>query len=87
MNLPDASAAFDRAELAGAKVRATCERIGNKLASVSIKECLGRELEPSGGYSIDGVPILVREFPPWKGASLSAGCCSSAASTATSTRL
>ena len=42
----------------------TCERIGSKLGSVSARECRERPLRPSGGFSIDGTPILVAEYPP-----------------------
>jgi protein MpaA len=44
-----------------------CERIAGKLASVSLDECLGRSLHISGGESVLGAPILVREYPPVDG--------------------
>ncbi len=62
----DASIDGDR-WVAEAEVRETCERIGGKLASVSIRECLARGLETSGAQSVEGVPILVREFLPLPG--------------------
>ncbi|ABK42572.1 peptidase M14, carboxypeptidase A [Magnetococcus marinus MC-1] len=42
----------------------TCQRIGNKLGSVSVQDCLSQELRPTGGYSVGGIPILVKEYPP-----------------------
>ncbi|MBF0624284.1 MAG: murein peptide amidase A [Magnetococcales bacterium] len=44
-----------------------CHRIGNKLASVNVQECLDRNLAPSGGQSVEGAPILIREYPPAEG--------------------
>lgn len=43
---------------------ATCQRIGNKLTSVSAERCLASGLEPGAGWSVEGAPILVREFRP-----------------------
>lgn len=45
-------------------VTATCERIGAKLTSVSASECLERPLAASGGLSVEGLPILMAEYPP-----------------------
>lgn len=42
----------------------TCQRIGLKLHSVTAQECLDLGLRPSGGLSVRGTPILIREFPP-----------------------
>jgi len=44
-----------------------CRRIGAKLGSVSYKFCMARDLQPSGGFSVDGAPILIKEYPPLKG--------------------
>jgi len=44
-----------------------CARIGNKLSSVSVQDCLSSGLVPSGHYSVNGVPILVKEYPPLPG--------------------
>lgn len=41
-----------------------CERIGNKLASVSISECKRQGMEASGGVSVKGAPILIKTYPP-----------------------
>lgn len=41
-----------------------CERISGKLASVSYSECEVLDLEPSGFHSVDGFPLLVKEYPP-----------------------
>ncbi len=42
----------------------TCQRIAGKLASVGLSECLDIGLSTSGGASVDGLPVLVREYPP-----------------------
>ena len=52
---------------AAGEVEEVCERIGGKLASVTVGECLERSLEPSGARSVEGAPILLREFPPLPG--------------------
>ena len=49
-------------------VRALCRQIGNKLTSVSVRDCLRAELKPAGAQSVNGEPILVRDFPPRNGA-------------------
>jgi len=41
-----------------------CERIGGKLASVSVNECKHQQMVPSGGVSVNGSPILVKTYPP-----------------------
>ena len=41
-----------------------CNRIANKLASVKLQECLDRELSPSGAYSEQQTPLLIKEYPP-----------------------
>jgi len=41
-----------------------CTRIGNKLGSVSIKDCLQRQLTDSGGRSVQGQALLIKEYPP-----------------------
>ncbi len=48
-------------------VRETCSRIARKLASVGLRECLARGLQASGASSVQGTPILVREFAPLAG--------------------
>lgn len=45
----------------------TCELIGNKLGSVSREDCLSHRLSPSGGVSVNGIPILSKEYPPMPG--------------------
>ncbi len=45
----------------------TCERIGNKLGSVGIEDCLTSGARPTGGHSVQGTPILMREYPPVPG--------------------
>lgn len=44
-----------------------CKRIGTKLGSVSYKECISLNLSPSGGLSVKGSPLLVKEYPPLQG--------------------
>jgi len=41
-----------------------CERIANKLASVGYYECIERKLEITSSYSVNGAPILYKEYPP-----------------------
>ncbi len=48
-------------------VHETCSRIARKLASVGLRECLARGLQPGGAHSVQGTPILVREFAPIAG--------------------
>lgn len=50
-------------ELAASEPQA-CQRISNRLASVSFENCSSANLVPSGCASVDGFPILVREFAP-----------------------
>ncbi len=57
----------DRWLTAETEVAEACERIGDKLASVAVSECLKRGLEPSGARSVEGAPILLREFLPLPG--------------------
>ncbi|MBF0630254.1 MAG: succinylglutamate desuccinylase/aspartoacylase family protein [Magnetococcales bacterium] len=45
----------------------TCELIGNKLGSVSTADCLSHRLMLSGGVSVNGVPIMIKEYPPLPG--------------------
>ena len=42
----------------------TCRLISNKLASVSLEDCLDGGLLLSGGYSVQGTPLLMKEYPP-----------------------
>ena len=39
-----------------------CELIGGRLQSVGAETCLKAGLRPSGGYSVNGLPILWRDF-------------------------
>ncbi len=41
-----------------------CRRIGHKLGSVSVADCLAAGLVATDGYSATGQAILMREFPP-----------------------
>ncbi len=44
-----------------------CTRIGNKLGSVTIKECLERGLGETGARSVNGQAILMKEYAPLSG--------------------
>ncbi|NWF39668.1 murein peptide amidase A [Mariprofundus sp. NF] len=41
-----------------------CKRIGNKLGSVSIRDCLNHNLQESGAQSVTGQAIMLKEYPP-----------------------
>ena len=43
---------------------ALCKKISGKLASVNYKECSVLKMTPTGHTSVDGVPLLVKEYPP-----------------------
>ena len=45
-------------------VRAECQRIGNKLGSVSVQDCLDLNLYATTGRSVKGAPILQKEYAP-----------------------
>ncbi len=45
-------------------VKDECERIANKLASISLNDCLGSDLQQTRGYSSTGSPILFKDYPP-----------------------
>jgi len=46
------------------EVTRACEKISDKLASVSYEECKKLRLQPSGHRSVEGFPLLVKEYPP-----------------------
>jgi len=41
-----------------------CKPISDKLSSVGMKECQRRNLSPSSGASVNGLPILIKEYAP-----------------------
>ncbi len=47
-------------------VKKQCNRIGNKLGSVSVDDCLSIKLSVTDGQSFEGAPILIKEYPPLK---------------------
>jgi len=49
-----------------ATVDAVCKKISDKLASVSFEECSVLEMTASGHSSVNGVPLLIKEYPPLK---------------------
>ena len=46
------------------EISSLCDRIGNKLSSVSTNECMGLSLRGSDGYSTKGTVIAFRDFKP-----------------------
>ena len=44
-----------------------CEKVSNRLASVSMQGCLNAKLKPNGCESVKGFPILTRSFLPVEG--------------------
>lgn len=48
-------------------VRNECLRIANKLASVGYDECIQRDLQASGGQSVNSLPVLIKEYPQLPG--------------------
>jgi protein MpaA len=42
----------------------TCELLGDRLDSISTEDCLHAGLATDGGYSVNGLPILMRDFMP-----------------------
>jgi len=59
----DAIKAFDESQR---QVERVCKKIANKLASVYLSDCQYRGWELSGGYSVAGLPVIVKEFGPVK---------------------
>jgi len=47
-----------------AHVDEVCKRIAKKLGSVRLSDCKGRGMEPTGGYSVGNLPIIVKEYGP-----------------------
>lgn len=45
-------------------VNKACGRISNKLASIDYEDCIKLELAPSGHHSVNGFPLLIKEYPP-----------------------
>ena len=63
----DASAQPSKESAATDPVIEQCTRIGKKLGSVTIKECLERELVETGDLSVNGQAILMKEYAPLPG--------------------
>jgi len=47
-----------------ASVQKACELIGGRLQSLGVENCVRAGLRPSGGTSVNGLPILWRDFMP-----------------------
>jgi len=45
-------------------VDSVCGRISDKLASVSYRECTRLDMKLNGHISVQGVPLLIKEYPP-----------------------
>ena len=50
--------------IASDEVKSACQQISGKLASVSFKECHTLQMQSSGYRSVDGFPLLIKEYPP-----------------------
>ena len=61
--LPLAATAGDTGE-GTTPVASECTRIAGKLASVRLDECKDRNLSASSGLSVQGAPILMKEYGP-----------------------
>ena len=48
------------------EAREVCLRVAGKLSSVKKGDCVQNELVKSGGVSIGGLPIILKEYPPTK---------------------
>ena len=44
-----------------------CKLLAKKLSSVHLQDCLNARLKTSGYYSVKGLPLLYKEYPPLKG--------------------
>ena len=47
-----------------ASVESLCREIGNKLGSVSVRDCLRQGLQQTGHRSVLGRPLAMKEYPP-----------------------
>ena len=45
------------------EVSDTCQRISKKLASVSLQQCMDRQLQFAGAYSEQQIPLLIKHYP------------------------
>lgn len=50
-----------------AKLRDTCQKVALKLKSLSPQECLQHDLRLSAGRSVNGIPLLFKEYRPVSG--------------------
>lgn len=46
------------------EVSDTCHRIAKKLASVSMQQCMDRQLQFAGTWSEQQIPLLIKYYPP-----------------------
>ena len=44
-----------------------CKRVAGKLGSVSLSDCTQRRLLHDGGYSVNGAPLLYKDYAPFDG--------------------
>ena len=45
-------------------VDTTCRKIARKLGSVKLDDCKGKDFRATGGVSVEGSPIIYKEYPP-----------------------
>lgn len=57
----------DSQEESGLIAARFCDKVSNRLASVSQASCMAAKLIPTGCESVAGVPLMIREFPPIDG--------------------
>jgi hypothetical protein len=59
-----AATLFSGFSLAADPVHSACQKISGKLGSVNYRECSSLQMTPSGHTSVDGFPLLIKEYPP-----------------------
>jgi len=47
-------------------ITTACKKISDKLSSISYEECSTLDMTTSGHSSVDGFPLLIKEYPPLK---------------------
>ena len=57
-------ASASASEIPVASMASICQRISGKLASVGNRECTSLNMQHSGHRSVDGTPLLIKEYPP-----------------------
>jgi protein MpaA len=57
-------ASASESEIPVASMESICQRISDKLASVGYRECTSLNMQHSRHRSVDGTPLLIKEYPP-----------------------